>query len=1136
MKRILIGVLAFVVYLAFVVAGAFALKFSGTQFVMFCVVLGLLGAGVVWFTLWYLSKINAYAAQPGGSGSGNLDTLLRDANHKLRNNRVGIKSLGAAQIIYILGDVGAAKTKTVLESGLDTELLAGNLLRDGDVAPTELANIWLAGSSLIIEASGALLRQPALWQRLVKATRPGKLRSLFSKGRRHPARAVVLCVASDQLGAQANPAREAGQAMNERLRTLSQTLGIALPVYVLFTKTDRLPHFDDYVARLSAEEVKTPLGSLLAPVEAGSGLYAERATTLVSTRLDELTDTLADYRLDVLSRGGDPKTLASAYEFPRELGKRREAITDFLVEVGRPSQLGVNQFLRGFFFSGKREVMVDGAANSQPIQPPTSTNASDAGATSVFTLPTATAYRPAQASISSRRTLRTEPHWVFLPHLFSKLLLNDKSALEASRASTKVYVLKRSLLAGVCSCIFVYLALLTISFLNNRALEQRVRSAAAVPVNAATPAQFASVRDLQTLDQLGSVLLQLDSYRRNGAPLMNRWGLNPTEVIYPIACSAYASRFHALLLGPAQTNILTQLSAVQSPPLADADYNATYRPLKAYLITTSNPEKSTSDFLAPVFTTAWAGAVTPPGDLAHLAQTQFETYAIILSEPQSCMASTGGEPDTTTVAHAQDYLNRFGAFQHVYQSMLAAANHKSTAINFNSTFSGSARYIVDSSTVPGAFTKAGFGFMQDAIQHPEPYFSGEEWVLGSTAGGTMDATALRSQLHRQYVADYLSAWRNYMNAARFVSFQNWTDSAGKLSVLDSNSSPILELFSLISINTGVALPDIASAFQAPQAVIPAGSPADRFLASTNQPYITTLQGLEQAVKTFSQNPLSAGDPAAAAPILQAAGQADQAAENLRNTFNPDPDGKMDAMSFALLEAPIKSAQALARTAPAAGANGAGRSFCDQAAPVLSKFPFNPLAQAEASPEEAAQIFSSAQGALAQLYGKINQLVVLQGRQYGPASSSSIAINPGFLRFFNAAEQVSAALFPGGGNQPSLLFTLTEIKTPGTPDATLTIDGQQLTAGQSTTFHWIAQPDSRITLTSELKSATPIRDTWSVFRLALPVAHTANYFDYVFQEQGRTTQTVHFKVEGPGAALFDPHFMSNLHCVATIAKP
>jgi type VI secretion system protein ImpL len=339
MKRILIGVLAFVVYLAFVVAGAFALKFSGTQFVMFCVVLGLLGAGVVWFTLWYLSKINAYAAQPGGSGSGNLDTLLRDANHKLRNNRVGIKSLGAAQIIYILGDVGAAKTKTVLESGLDTELLAGNLLRDGDVAPTELANIWLAGSSLIIEASGALLRQPALWQRLVKATRPGKLRSLFSKGRRHPARAVVLCVASDQLGAQANPAREAGQAMNERLRTLSQTLGIALPVYVLFTKTDRLPHFDDYVARLSAEEVKTPLGSLLAPVEAGSGLYAERATTLVSTRLDELTDTLADYRLDVLSRGGDPKTLASAYEFPRELGKRREAITDFLVEVGRPSSV-----------------------------------------------------------------------------------------------------------------------------------------------------------------------------------------------------------------------------------------------------------------------------------------------------------------------------------------------------------------------------------------------------------------------------------------------------------------------------------------------------------------------------------------------------------------------------------------------------------------------------------------------------------------------------------------------------------------------------------------------------------------------------------------------------------------------------
>ncbi len=102
----------------------------------------------------------------------------------------------------------------------------------------------------------------------------------------------------------------------------------------------------------------------------------------------------------------------------------------------------------------------------------------------------------------------------------------------------------------------------------------------------------------------------------------------------------------------------------------------------------------------------------------------------LLAEPQSCVASLGGPADMPTVEHAREYLSRFGGFQHVYQSMLSAANHKFPSIRFNEKFPGSARYIVDSYEVQGAFTKAGFAFMQDAIKHPDPYFSGEEWVLG----------------------------------------------------------------------------------------------------------------------------------------------------------------------------------------------------------------------------------------------------------------------------------------------------------------------------------------------------------------------------------------------------------------------
>ena len=131
MKRVLIGALIFVVYLACVIAGGFALHLPGGRRALFCIVLGLLGAATIAFAIWYLSRLSGESPQTGGSDSMNLDALLRDADHKLRTSRLRIKSIAEAQIIYIVGEDNSAKTQTVLQSGLDVELLAGNLFRDG---------------------------------------------------------------------------------------------------------------------------------------------------------------------------------------------------------------------------------------------------------------------------------------------------------------------------------------------------------------------------------------------------------------------------------------------------------------------------------------------------------------------------------------------------------------------------------------------------------------------------------------------------------------------------------------------------------------------------------------------------------------------------------------------------------------------------------------------------------------------------------------------------------------------------------------------------------------------------------------------------------------------------------------------
>jgi type VI secretion system protein ImpL len=1148
MKRILIGILVFILYMALVIFGAFALKFESTRLVLFCVILGLLGAITIAFVIWYLHKMSGGSSQGGGADSPdavNLNTMLHDADSRIRQaNRAGAKSLASLPLIYVVGDENSAKTQTVLQSGLDPELIAGNVYRDGVIAPTQLANLWLAGNYVLLEAGGAMLRQPSLWLKLVKATLPARLGSVFSSDSRLPARSVVVCVSIERILAPntTEQIRALAQMLNERLRQLSQTLGISLPVYVLFTKLDNITPFAEYVSHLSDEEVKFPIGSLLSSLGTGTGLYTEQATALISARFDQLLYALSEFRLDILSRGGELQQLARAYEFPRDLRKVRSGVVSFLAEVARPSQIGVNPFLRGFFFAGMRAHIVENVLDIGPAQPMAAPPPVDAGATRIFSLAGAQAQQ-APVAQSRRGGTRKVAQWVFLPHLFSKILLADKSALETSRASTRTSILKRTLLATASVLILILLGLVTISFFNNRALEERVASAVNAPVSAVSAGQFAALSDLQSLDKLRAVMIELDTFKKNGPPLMYRWGLYRGDALQPVACRAYSDKFRGLLLYPTQQNILAKLRVLPSIPPTDADYSATYRPLKAYIITTYSPDpdsaQDTVEFLPTALLTEWAGNATPSTDLASLAQTQFAFYAGKLPEASSCLGKAGGSVSDLAVARARGYLNGFQGFQHVYQSMLAAANHKVQGFNFNGKFPGSAQYIVDNFPVQGAFTKDGFTFMQDAILHPDPYFRGEEWVLGPSSGPSIDRAALSEQLKKQYFFDYLQTWRTYLTKAQFIPYRNFPDAGVKLGALDSNTSALLELFSLVSANTGVAAQEVSTAFQAPQSVVPPSSVDNRLIAPANQAYIQSLQAIEGAVKNLTLNPASMNDPASAAPVMQAAIAAEQAAENLRNTFVPDPTGGMDRTSFALLEAPIQSTKNLAAQAPAGAAGAAARNFCSQLEPLLAKFPFNPQSATEASTDEVAQIFSPGTGSFAQFSGApaVKAVVVQQGSQFVVSPGSAIRVNPSFLSFLGNAQRISSTLFPSGGNQPSVDFSLAEVKAPGAADAVLFIDGKQINAaGQSATFHWVSQPSSKITLATQKNTAPQMTGPWSVFHFAFSAPQVApNRLKFSFSFNNQTPEIVLFDATGAGAPLLNPEFMRGFHCVSNVAR-
>ena len=211
----------------------------------------------------------------------------------------------------------------------------------------------------------------------------------------------------------------------------------------------------------------------LVPADAG-GIYSEDETRRLTEQYNLLTHSLCDKRLLLLPRENDPAKLPGAYEFAREFTKLRRPLVQFLVDLCKPSQLRTSPFLRGFYFSGVRPIVIDDSAGLQAArqQHQPAIDPGGAGATKIFKMgPGGSLGAQGGPSFTPQvGATRKVPQWTFLGRLFNDVILNDHEAQVASSSSTKTSMVQRILL-GVAA-LFSLFALLgfTISYFGNRTL------------------------------------------------------------------------------------------------------------------------------------------------------------------------------------------------------------------------------------------------------------------------------------------------------------------------------------------------------------------------------------------------------------------------------------------------------------------------------------------------------------------------------------------------------------------------------------------------------------------------------------------------------------------------------------------
>lgn len=1085
-KTWLIALGVFGAYLVLAGVVAFALKLQGSKLWLLVGALALLGLLSAGLLLWYLR--DTLRPPKVGTPASGIDALIAAARAQLGAKRGGgLPNVGSLPVLLVVGPHGSTKTTAVVRSGLDPELLAGDVFQGETVAPTGIANVWFTQNTLVVEAGGALLTDLPTWQRMLRALRPRSLGSALTGRAQAPRRAIV-CFGIDQFyqqgSGEAVPA--AARDIRARLGEAAKQFGVSLPTYVVFTKLDTVPHFEAYTRNFSDEEAREVLGAALLPDAGGAGTYSDRATPALDRAFHRLYASLAERRVDTLSREHGAEWKPGAYEFPREFNKLRGLVVEFLREIGRPSELEMSPVLRGFYFTGVQAVFVNEAGTSE-YPSPTAQQAQSAGvrtATGVFTASGAVA-RPAGAGQRASRT-RKVPRWDFLPHVFREVVFGDEAALRLTSAGARVSFWRRLGLGLAAVAGLVLATGFAWSYRGNHALQGKAIAATrGIASLAPNPVDLPSLDALQKLDALRTEVDTLSAYQHTGARAGLGWGLYTGDVLFLDVRNAYFGSFNKLMFAQTRESMLATLRGLPDAPRPTDDYGDAYTLLKAYLVTTTHPEKSTAAFLAPALMSRWLAGRTLDSARMQLARKQFETYA-------SELRYANPFPDTAdaaAVARARSFLRQFAGSERIYQFILAEAAKNNPAVQFNRSVPGAAPYVIASYEVPGAFTKGGASFVTSALKTVDKFLTGESWVVGEDAGG-VDRAKLVAELQGRYEADYSAQWRKFLASAQVARYASIKDAAAKLAVLSGNQSPLLALFSIASQNTNIPSASVASVFQPVQLVTPPTA-TDKLIGEKNMPYVSALAALQTSLDATANAQGPAAEQAAGAASGNAT-SARSAAKQIAAGFNIDQGGQVHSIVQALLEAPIAYAEPLLKNFGAAEINVRARSFCSAVRPLLAKYPFAPDATQQASLAEVAAVLKPGSGSLWRFYEEaLASSLPRQGNQFVPNPSSTVKLAPSFVSLMNRAALFADVMFKDNSAEPHLSFTVQPMPDNQFSSVTLTIDGEIIRSSTNGNMSTISIDWPRVGRDVKLSAGSggtepftvgPFTGPWALFQL------------------------------------------------------
>jgi len=1150
LKTGLVAVVPVAVFMGVGLALANALGLQGWGYRLFWMGFAALGAVLGGAAFWFMQRARSGKEAPVKAPQvEELEVRLGEIKRRLAAaRRPGLEKL---PVVIILGPPGSAKSSSILGSDVSAEQLTGDQARGGDFPPTESVNAWYSDGTVLVEAGGGLTQDPSLWTSLVKKILPRKLLAAILAGKTQAPRAAVVCFSCQDLVGGAGNAENIlawARSLRAQLLEMSQKLGVRVPVYVVFTKADTIPSFDDYFWNLTDEESRRVLGATL-PLSAtgGAASYADTQGRVLAGAFRDLYRSLAMKRLKYLDQGNGGDRASRAYEFPREFRKLTGLASQFMVELCKPSQLQISPFLRGFFFSGRRESVVEGVGSAPEAKAPEMIPMG--GATTVFDPRTLAAEAPLPVMDTPSQPTRRQ-RWFFLSRVFRDVILVDDIAIGMMRGGRRISFGRRLLLGAVTFFVlFVLTPFLFSSFVQNRGLQSRVEEALVGLSDSPsfTESPSAVSESLMRLEELRDDADTLGTYFLGGPPLrFGGWlGLYVGPRLFPIALEEYSARFSPLLLSHAMDSVVTDLRGLPNRPNQDSDYQETYDLLRAYLITTRNPERSDPGLLSRVFGSHWGlsgGAVDD-----SLAYLQFEFFGKHLV---SSDGFTNPPADEAVIVRTRDFLSRMGAVQPFYVSLINKANQEHGGFQIDDRmFGSSSPALVTRVGVPGAFSLEGRAYVKDQLSRPDSLLQAEEWVLGPISLPDPEAVALG--IDSIYEMEYRNHWRNILGQAYVPAFQGPGDAARKLGDLAGDNSPLTQLLSVTSNTVFEGGETAEEEFLPLDAFLPRDSTGRMGLRGSAVAYFDALDQLKSAMEEMDLAQGTETLARAEGISLREIPEAEGTVRMIRREMGTEPAGREVANRLvALLSEPIDRAATLVRGVEPTEINRQGAEFCAEFnRRVGSKYPFQPSATEEPEMDDLAAAFQRGVSLVWNLGSTLDPYIERSGPIYRQRSGSSVPINSAFLGFYGQARRFSESIFAEGAQTPGVEFSvrpsLSE-SSGGVESITLQVDGRQTICTdldcRTLVMRWDGNSSSEVNLSARVdgqnvRIAGPLNGPWAVFRLFAGASgwRSPGEPHIIRWQVGGTQRTVAAVVDlGRLPPVFSATLLRDMQCVPRIA--